>query len=321
MSHWYTRDGELKQYIENKSKPGTLRPVTLRDARKEGWFPSTTTKLQILNKFLLNEYIKKEVIKLTIRECTEYVGVLSDEDILKNVLQKSEEMVSWSANFGTRVHKSVSSLFGGEPYEEPELDELDLVLADNVVSIPTPAMMAEFGDFTKVKAVAEATKEWMDANGFVLRTTEYTFVNPTLGGAGTVDWIGWHYDKPCVVDLKTQDAESTKDFHPWEEHPLQLADYVANLCSLCFFDDMVEEAGVIDTETNRFNLPHWEKEEIERLTVMTSRTHPGVVMPYQWSDTNDFKRMELINEYWFLDKKYDPRNFTKDVEQGSLLDA
>lgn len=298
MSHWYDSKGELHQYVPNASKPDTLRPATLRDARKFGWWPSTTTKLQMLNKFLLNEWIKKETIKLTIKECLNYGQIYTleehQDEVLNAVLKKSDEVVSWSANFGTRVHKSVSALFGGEPYEEPELDELDLVIADNVINIPTAAMMAEYGDYTKVKAVAEATKKWMDANGFECLDTEKTIVVKELGIAGTPDWIGFHYGVPCVVDVKTQDAESTKDFHLWEEFPLQLADYTKALCCS--------------------NYKGWEsispeKEEVERISVLTSRTNPGVVYPHQWSDPNDFVKMDMITEYWFLDKKYDPRKF------------
>lgn len=313
MAHWYPEvDGtpELKQYVPNASKPGQLRPYTLRDARKERALPSTTTKLGLINKFILNEWIRKETIKLTIQECSQYSASYMQGNwpaILEDVLRKAEEQSTWAANFGTRVHKAVSSLLGGEPYAEPELDELDLVIADNVVAIPSAAMMAEFGDFTKVNAVALATKDWMDANGFKCLETEYLIFCRELGIAGTADWIGLHYGSPCVLDIKTQDAEDTSKFNKWPEVGMQLADYVTGLCAMEYW-------GLVG---NPPDIP--QREDIERISLYTSRTHPGVILPYQWNDMDDFKKMEMISEYYWLDKKYDPRVESNEPRQESLI--
>jgi hypothetical protein len=39
--HWYDRDGSPR--YEVKAKDGSMRPATLRDARKFGWFPGVTS--------------------------------------------------------------------------------------------------------------------------------------------------------------------------------------------------------------------------------------------------------------------------------------
>ena len=49
-SHWYTQDGKPFYEIENKSAPGTMRRVTLRDARKLNLVPSVTTITGVISK-------------------------------------------------------------------------------------------------------------------------------------------------------------------------------------------------------------------------------------------------------------------------------
>ena len=39
--HWYDRDGTPR--YEVRAKDGSMRPATLRDARKFGWYPGVTS--------------------------------------------------------------------------------------------------------------------------------------------------------------------------------------------------------------------------------------------------------------------------------------
>src|SRR5438552_18951743 len=48
-AHWYARDGSPCYEVVGKST-GRLRPTTIRDARENGWLPSTTTILRSLSR-------------------------------------------------------------------------------------------------------------------------------------------------------------------------------------------------------------------------------------------------------------------------------
>ena len=55
-AHWYSAAGQACHEVPNKSKPGTSRPTTLRDARTMKLLPSVTTILGLLDKPQLTDW-------------------------------------------------------------------------------------------------------------------------------------------------------------------------------------------------------------------------------------------------------------------------
>ncbi len=120
---------------------------------------------------------------------------------VRETVQKSQEYVHWTADFGTAVHAWVHSKLTGKPLTLPPL-------------------------MPKSEEAADYLVEWLPANGFEITKTEHHFVNQQLGWGGTCDFIGTHYGEPFIGDLKTQ-SDPLSFYDP--EHPLQLAGYSLGL--------------------------------------------------------------------------------------------
>lgn len=67
MSHYYekTSNGvEPRHFVGVSSRPGELRPTRITDARKNGWFPSVTTVMGMLDKPALTNWKIDEHLKI-----------------------------------------------------------------------------------------------------------------------------------------------------------------------------------------------------------------------------------------------------------------
>ena len=241
MAHWYEDNGILHAYVPyaDPKRRGQLREATLKDARPHFWVPSVTTKIGILAKPAVTKFqVKQAIIAATKYDFLSIPFKDAGEEALNKIVYESEEYVRWAQDFGTKTHAFISSLINGTS-PEVELDELDQVLASQ----------GEISNDQQVAQVARATYEFMLSNGFEITDSEKTFVNLDLGYAGTIDILGTYYGEPCIVDIKTQDAETIKEFNYYEEYPLQLGAYAMGI-----------------------NRP-----DLHRISVVTSRTNPGVI--------------------------------------------
>jgi hypothetical protein len=218
--HWYTRQG-MPAYT-TIGKTGE-RPTTLRDARKEGLLPSTTTIINILDKAGLTNWKLQQVLlaALTLpREPNEL-----EQDWLARVMKDSRETGYKAANRGTEIHGIIESWF--EQVYMPEkpayLDAIDSTLKN------------AFGDQT-----------WL---------CEKSFAHP-LGFGGRVDLVS----KPIngqgtgfVVDFKTKDTDLDK-VDVYFEHELQLSSYREGLnlpnarCAILFVNGTTNQVKLVEIE-------------------------------------------------------------------------
>lgn len=101
-SHWYTPDGQPFHEIECASKPGEMRPVNVRDARKLGLLPSVTNVLLVIEKRPLTLWKIEQGILAALT-----LPKLESESLdhyAARVAQDAEQESKKAADFGTRVH-------------------------------------------------------------------------------------------------------------------------------------------------------------------------------------------------------------------------
>ncbi len=197
-SHWYLRDG--RPFHQIAKKDGSLKAVTLADARKVLALPSVTNILGVLAKPGLDAWKIEQAIfaALTLpREADEPLDAFA-----RRVVKDMSEQVKKAADFGTAIHAAC------EAYAiNKELPGTQMIL-----------------DFVREWVL------WFDENVERIDGIEQVVVHPTALYAGRVDMvaklkdIGW-----CVVDFKTQKVKRNAKGEPkaafYETWPLQLAAY------------------------------------------------------------------------------------------------
>lgn len=144
----------------------------------------------------------------------------------------------------------------------------------------------------EVSEVVDGFFPWYESFGLELVKSEHSFISP-LGFAGTVDYIGVYTgeDKkkhgPVIADFKTQDFDNIKEANFYDEHVLQLAGYAVG-------------TG---------NTGH------KRLSIIISRTVPGLVAAHWWDDTKRWDAsFKALWRLWKLMKNYDPKRFIHEEE-------
>jgi len=218
--HWYTRHGTPA--FTTIGKTGE-RPTTLRDARKEGLLPSTTTIINILDKAGLTNWKLQMVLlsALTLPRGPDE----PEQEWLARVMKDSRETGYQAANRGTAIHGIIESYFEQVymPVKPAYLDEIDRVLK------------VTFGN-----------QPWL---------CEKSFAHP-LGYGGRVDLMA----KPIngqgtgfVVDFKTKDTDLDK-VDVYFEHELQLSSYREGLnlpnarCAIVFVNGTTNQVKLVEIE-------------------------------------------------------------------------
>ena len=118
-SHWYTPDGKPFYQIENSSKPGTMRNVTLRDARRVGLYPSVTSVLSIVEKSGLNRWKLEQAVLSAIT--LPRLDSETDDQFARRVSEDMSEESRKAVDFGSRLHEAIEHyIIGGlfEPDDE-----------------------------------------------------------------------------------------------------------------------------------------------------------------------------------------------------------
>lgn len=90
--------------------------------------------------------------------------------------------------------------------------------------------------------------------GLVIVESERSFANER-GYGGTLDILGTWLGRPCIADVKSQEFDRVQDAKFYNEHPLQLAGYAVGI----------------------------ERPDLDRVSLIVSRTKPGVVAVRNWS--------------------------------------
>ena len=221
--HWYTKDGTPAYTTIGKTGE---RATTLRDARKLGLLPSTTTIIRILSSAGLDSWKQQQVLlaALTLPRLPDE----PEQDWLKRVMQDSRATGSEAASRGTAIHAIIQDYFEQMymPQKPAYLENIDKALFDAFGNQP-----------------------------FI---SEKSFGHP-LGFGGKVDLMA----KPIngqgtgfVVDFKTKETDLDK-VDIYFEHELQLASYREGLgmptarCAIVFVNALTNQVRLIEIEQDR----------------------------------------------------------------------
>jgi hypothetical protein len=218
--HWYTKQGTPAYTTIGKTGE---RPTTLRDAKKDGLVPSTTTIINILSKAGLDTWKQQQVLlsALTLPRGLQE----SEQEWLARVMKDSRETGYQAANRGTQIHGIIQNWFE-QIYMPERPNYLDAI--DNTLK-------SAFGE-----------QAWLCEKSFAHH----------LGYGGRVDLMS----KPIngkgtgfVVDFKTKDTDLDK-VDVYFEHELQLASYREGLnlpnarCAIVFVNGTTNQVKLVEIE-------------------------------------------------------------------------
>jgi hypothetical protein len=163
--------------LKGSLQTATMRPTTLRDARKLGLVPSVTNILGVIAKPELTAWLQEQAVlaALTLPR----LDGESEDVFAKRVVADSLTTRDGAADFGTGLHHGAERVA-----QSLEVDPAH----------PAAAWLSHYRD-------------WFQANCVRLLWTERVLVNPALGYAGTGDLLMEHQAYGLMlVDLKTQGA-------------------------------------------------------------------------------------------------------------------
>ena len=201
--HWYAPDGTPRYEVPNKSKPGEMRPATLRDARREGWIPGVSTLTSLIRSGALMEWWGRQVAS------TGFGHAFSpDRDAwVQDVLNRAGDLSAKARDKGTDIHRALEGYFLGEVVEEA---------FQPVASAVGTTLTRRYGE-----------QHWV---------AEYAFAHPD-GYGGKVDLFCRPvrqrdmahrlYPNGIVIDFKTADfgADTPSSRYAYSDRAIQLALY------------------------------------------------------------------------------------------------
>lgn len=223
--HFYWPDGKPAYEVENKTKPGTYRPTTVRDAKKFGLLPSVTTVLKVLAKPGLEIWKLQQVLlaSLTLPQ----IDGESLEDFATRVMADSREQGKTAMELGTIIHGELEKCYQGRPVAVEHLGTCEAV-------------------FKKIQATF-GSQSW---------EAERSFAWPANCYGGKVDL----HCEDFVLDFKTKDFTGEKLPTIYDEHAMQLAAYRNGLgvpdarCAIVF----------VATQSDLVHIVEIKEEELER---------------------------------------------------------
>ena len=125
--------------------------------------------------------------------------------------------------------------------------------------------------------------------GLTIEQSEVSFASP-LGYGGTIDILGTWLGRAAICDVKSQELDRPNDAKFYNEHPLQLAGYAVGI----------------------------DRPDLDRVSIIVSRSKPGVVAVRNWStyeskqgngwpnERADAAWLALL-ETWFLMNNWRPQ--------------
>lgn len=188
--HWYGRDGRPMYEVARADGSG-LRPATLADARKHGWYPGCTTIIKCAAAPGLEQWKRNQVLMAALT--LPRVDGETSESLCARILTDSGEQARKAADRGTEIHAAIQGHYEGKPPSE------------------------EFWPFVK------GVTEHIEANfGAMPWVAEKPVAHPI--GFGTKADLHATVLDGYVLDFKG--SEFTKEEAPklktWDEHAMQL---------------------------------------------------------------------------------------------------
>lgn len=199
-AHWYLADGTPFHDVPNASKPGQMRPATIKDAMKAGAFRSVTSVLDIVNNPGL-EIWKREQAVLAALTLPRRAGE-TEHEFAARAMVDADEQAAQAREMGTRLHLAVSKY----------LTKGELPLEEDVAPLFDPFVT------------------WAKANIAEVIESETVMVNVRNAYAGTRDIRARLVDgRTAHLDVKSQDVKIDAKGKPkpsfYDSWPLQLAAY------------------------------------------------------------------------------------------------
>ncbi len=116
-ARFYGRDGTA-QYEVIGSSTGRPRPVTIADARKNSWLPSTTTVLKCLSAPALTDWLCEQAA-LAVLTAPRMEGEELDAFVHRvlQVERQQDDEAAKARDLGTGIHKAIEFALNGEPFD------------------------------------------------------------------------------------------------------------------------------------------------------------------------------------------------------------
>lgn len=184
--HWYTREGDPAYTV--KSRDGSDRPATLRDARKLGLVPSVTSIIKCAAAPGLQRW-KTEQMMLSALTLPRLDGE-PEAAWISRVWTDSGETARKAAEKGTAIHAAIQGHYEGE---------------------------RSFGMEAHIGGAVNAVTEWLGSQPW---KAERSFSCP-VGFGGKVDLSC----SLAVLDFKSKEFSDPETLKTWDEHAMQLAAY------------------------------------------------------------------------------------------------
>jgi hypothetical protein len=186
--HWYARTGQPAYTV--KSRDGSDRPATLRDARKIGLVPGVSTILGCCDKPGLTHWKIEQAI-LSALTLPRVDGETSDAFIAR-VKHDAKETARKAAERGTGIHAAIQGFYEGEGIK--------------------------LGYEDHIRGAVAAVAGWA-VGGW---KAEQSFAHP-LGFGGKVDLHG--VNATHLLDFKSKEFGPDTRLETWPEQHMQLAAY------------------------------------------------------------------------------------------------
>jgi hypothetical protein len=171
-AHFYTPQGEPR-YIREDGKP-----VTLREARKENFFPSITHIMGILENRALRVYLDKHLLAASFNN-RPLEGEQMD-DYFSRVILLARSDGRKAAEFGTGIHDGIESILKGERWD-------------------------------KENPLLKIAADWVQENVELVHWLEQSLVDENIGVAGRCDaFLKLKGYGNSVVDWKTRRFKKLK---------------------------------------------------------------------------------------------------------------
>ena len=230
--HWYAQDGSPCYEVPSKSKPGEMRPTTLRDARALNLVPSVTTIIRQAAQPGLEKWKQQQLLHAALT-LPRHDGE-SEDDYASRVIEDAAEQGRSAREKGTEIHAAIERFFDGiDP--SPEMK---------------PFVMAAFNAVTDKLD----NPEWQAEKSFAC----------SLGYGGKLDLHGMSLGQPFIVDFKTKADWSDKDAGKlaYDEHGMQLVAYAHGLSMAT---PRLFNVFIATDSPGKYHVHEWECDEFERL--------------------------------------------------------
>jgi hypothetical protein len=233
-AHFYLSDPARAFYeTENKSKPGEMRKVNIKDARKaEALASFSGVKYVAAEPYGLKEWGYQVFAEAADDVLSKTGGNVLDH--LPAIIERNKELREEAMDRGLEIHDGLEAGIAGEPFS------------------------------TKLAPIVEAVLNWLEENAVIVHRLEHVFANRALGIGGRVDFIGeWKSNgetRLLVLDFKTTETKGREFRFYKPEQPAQLAVYRAGIEEP---EASCGNLGISRDEPGRIEFKLWSEKELE----------------------------------------------------------